>query len=409
MLLSALALQFVVPSLSAQSTTSNLTSPNDDSVGVYLEAIQQAQSLEGPYAEELVDLYFGYANALLEEGDLEAARDAFHRTVMVSRVNAGPNNLEQSGYLYSIADIESRLGNLEESVSVLEHIYRIHALRYGEDAPEMLPMVEQLHAWYSERQPLRGPLSGASDLQNRSYLSGRLAYLTESSYGLADRRTASRYRDAGQVHFRAIMHILQSAEFPNPELVMNADPNARHLLDRRAMSGHFKSGEAAFERAIESWRRNPDAEVIELAEAMAQLGDWYLALRQIRAAEKQYERAYEFLANEAVAASIADEYLGQPAPLRFLNPPERFLRDLDAPESSEGLEVKMGVTRSGRLLNIEFLNAPPGSFEEELEGLRQRLESTRFRPAVVEGKVRNVDHFVWKPVLQRPNIAARDG
>lgn len=404
-LLLALVWLTVAPSLAAQA----LGSPDDDPVTVYLEAIQQAQSLDGPYAEELVDLYFGYANALLEEGDLEAARDAFHRTVMVTRVNLGPNSVEQSDYLYSVADIESRLGNFEESVSVLEHIYRIHAMNYGEEAPEMLPMVEELYAWYTERQPLRGPFAGASDLQNRSYLTGRIAALSEATFGLGDERTALRYRDEGQVHFRAILHMIQTAEPPNPELIINAGLNTGSLAYQRAMGNHFKAGEAAYERAVESWRKNPEATVIEVAEAISQLGDWYLALKHFRAAEKQYERAYDLLARTAEPNSVADDYLGEPAPLRFLNPSEKFLRDLDAPVPSQGLEVAMTVTRNGRLLEIEFLNVPEGEYVEELEGFRSRLENTRFRPAVVDGKVQKMDRFVWKPILQRPNIAARDG
>lgn len=400
------ALLFLSPPLAAQTPSA---SSEGDPVGVYFQAIQQAQTEGGPYAIELVDLYFGYAQALIDDGDLEAARDAFHRTVMVSRVNHGPNSLQQADYLYGIAGIESQLGNLEESVSVLEHIYRIHAMNYGEVDPAMLPVVEELYEWYKQNRPLRGPLVGASDLLNRSYLTERLAVLSEASYGIGDERTALRYRDAGQVHFRAILQMLQTPEPPNPELVFNAEENAGRLVFQRAMGTHFKAGEESFERAIESWRLNPNASDLQRAEAIAQLGDWYLALKHFRAAEKQYERAYELLAVQDQYTALADRYLGQPAPLRFLNPAEMWMPDLDAPVPTEGLEVGMSVSRNGRLMQIDFLNAPPGEFADELANFKNRLENTRFRPAIVDGQVQKMDYFVWRPILQSPNIAAHDG
>lgn len=383
--------------------------PEQDPVSAYLSAIERAQTMGGPYAIELVDLYHGFGQSLLDEGDLEGARDAFHRTAMVSRVNAGPNSLEQTNYLYNIAQVESLLGNFDESVNVLSNIYSLHANYYGEDDPGMLPALEQLYTWYTEQEPLNAPGARASDYMNRAFIAGRIATLAEAEQGLGSSATAMRYRELGQLHFHAIYYMLQTGEPPLPEFVMQNDGTGSQWYFERAISYHFKSGEEVFQRAIESWRQNPEATDLEVAEGIAQLGDWYLALQHFRSAEKQYERAYRLLAGSETFASIADEYMGSPSPLRFLSTSDHFVRDLDEPIPDGGLEIRMTVTRNGRLHNVRVVNAPESESDEDIAELTERLEHTRFRPAIVEGECDRVEDFVWRPPLSGQKIAAADG
>jgi len=381
-----------------------------DPVGVYLEAIERAETLGGPYAVELVDLYHGYGQALLEEGNPEEARDAFHRTAMVARVNSGPNSLEQTNYLYSIAQVESLLGNLDESVGILANIYSLHARYYGEDDPAMLPVVQQIYAWYQEKQPLNAPLARSSDYLNRSFLAGRIAALSEKDLGLGTSETAMRYRELGQMHFHAIYYMLQTGEPPQPQLVMNDNnSNGSQWYFERSISAHFKAGEEVFARVVESWRNNPEATDLEVAEGIAQLGDWYLALQHFRSAEKQYERAYRVLASSKAFAAVADEYMGAPSPLRFLNTTDRFVRDLAAAVPEGGLAISMTVTRNGSLHDVKLVSAPEGASEKDFQELAQRLENTRFRPAIINGEAERMEGFVWRPPAVVRKIAAADG
>jgi len=400
-----LALQ--CPWLTAQES---ISAPAKDSVGVYLEAIERAETLGGPYAVELVDLYHGYGQALLEEGDLEEARDAFHRTAMVARVNSGPNSLEQTNYLYGIAQVESLLGNLDESVGILANIYSLHARHYGEDDPAMLPVVQQIYAWYQEKQPLNAPLARSSDYLNRSFLAGRIAALSEKDLGLGTSETAMRYRELGQMHFHAIYYMLQTGEPPQPQLVMNNNNGSgSQWYFERSISAHFKAGEEVFARVVESWHNNPEATDLEVAEGIAQLGDWYLALQHFRSAEKQYERAYRVLASSKTFAGVADEYMGAPSPLRFLNTTDRFVRDLAAPVPEGGLAISMTVTRNGSLHDVKLVSTPEGASEKDFQELAQRLENTRFRPAIINGEAERIEGFVWRPPAVVRKIAAADG
>lgn len=370
--------------------------PGGDPVREYLDAIAGAEAIGGAYAIELIDLYYGMGQSLLQSGEYDQARDALHRAAMVARVNFGPYSLEQARYLYSIADVEFRVGDPQAAADALDHIYRIHAREYGEDDPAMLPVVEEIHAWYVDRLTAGTAPVLASDYQNLSFLMGRIAQLTETRDGLGTPRTALRYRALGQSHYRAIRHIIEAGQPPEPELVMNAGEASKQVAPDRLLVSHLLEGEEALKRAVQSWEVNPEGSELEVAEALAQLGDWNLALGFERAAAHQYEQAYQVLANSEEFGFLAADYLGTPAPLRLMNTSGSFLRDLHPAGEDGGLVISMTVTPDGRLRNVELTGVPASVPEDRLPVLKAQLETTLFRPAVVEGEVRTVEGFTWK-------------
>lgn len=387
------ALLLAAPILQAQDLP---VSPGTDPVRDYLEAIEHAESLGGAYSSELVDLYHGMGQSLIELGELEGARDAFHRAAMVLRVNSGPNSLEQTNYLYNIADIEFRVGDPESAVKALEQIYRIHAQHHGADNPDMLPVLEQLSSWYTDRLAMSGEPVQPSDYENLSYLAERISYLTEAQYGLGDPQSAMSSRALAQAHFRAIHQVALTRQSPDPELVMNADELGNRLNPDRTVVNHFLAGEAALKRAVESWQQNPDATDLQVAEAVAQVGDWNLAFEYYRSAEINYEQAYRILAASADFAPLADRYMGQPAPIRFMNTEESFVRDPNPPAVAGSLKISMTVMENGRLQEVEIIDAPEILSEEQSQEILRVLRGALFRPAVVNGEVHALEGFVWK-------------
>jgi tetratricopeptide (TPR) repeat protein len=292
-----------------------------------------------------------------------------------------------------------RLGNRSAAIDVLDNIYVIHARHHGADDPALLPTVERIFDWYAGRlSPPEAPLLPA-DLQNLSYLKGRAAALTEAEFGLGNARTALRYRELGQIHYQAIRYFTETGQSPNPELVLESEGSSNLALLEAATVDHLKAGEAAFQRAVQAWQANPAATDLERAEAMAELGDWYLVLRYFRQARHQYEEAWRLLAHSDEYRHLADAYLGAPAPLRFLNGSERFARELEpAPEG--GLEVSMAVSLTGRLYDVEIVKAPETLSPQQLSAWKAQLQTTRFRPAVVNGRSQSVSGYVWRTLAQ---------
>jgi hypothetical protein len=348
-------------------------------------------------------------HSLVDLGELEEARDAFHRAVMVTRVNSGPNGLEQTNYLFSLADIEFRVGNQGGAVGALDQIYRIHAWHHGADNPEMLPVLERISRWYTDRLAQNAQPALPSDYQNLSFLAERTAYLTEARYGLRNPLTAEASRAAAQAHYRAIYQVALTGQFPEPEFVMKSDDGDRHGGPDRTLLDHFLAGEAALERAAQSWEENPDASDLQIAESLAQVGDWNLAFERYREAERNYEQAYRVLAASEAFSALAEKYLGQPTPIRIMNESGPLVRDLDAPAAADSLDIRMTVKANGRLQDVEVVDAPAGLPEEQLRELEEILDRALFRPAVVDGEVRTLEGFVWRIPALRSDAETSSG
>jgi hypothetical protein len=244
-----------------------------------------------------------------------------------------------------------------------------------------------------------------SDYENLSYLAERIAYLTEAQYGLGHPQSASNNRALAQAHFRAIHQIALTKQAPDPELVMNADDFGYRLNPDRRVVNHLLAGEAALKRAVESWQENPDATDLQLAEAVAQVGDWNLAFEYYRSAEINYEQAYRILAASADFATLADRYMGQPAPIRFMNTEQSFVRDPNPPAVPGSLEISMTVMDNGRLQDVEITDAPENLSEEQSQKILGVLQGALFRPAVINGEVRILEDFVWKITPLSSNTA----
>jgi hypothetical protein len=212
-------------------------------------------------------------------------------------------------------------------------------------------------------------------------------------------------RALAQAHFRAIHQVALTGQSPNPDLVMNADEGGNLLNPSRSMLEHFLAGEAALKRAVQSWQENPGATDLQIAEAVAQVGDWNLAFEYYRSAEHNYEQAYRILADSPGSDSLADDYMGRPAPTRVMNSGRSFVRDLEPPDPASRLEISMTVKPNGRLEDVEIVKAPESLSEEQSLEIRHILEGALFRPAVVDGKVLPLAGFVWEVPAQRPDAS----
>lgn len=390
-----------------------------DPITSYLDAIDRAETEYGAYAGELADLYLGLGHQLMEDLDYDGARDAFHQGVMIVRVNSGPNSLEQGNYLYSIADIETRLGDWKAASKVLNHIYHINALNFGEDSPNMLPVLERMYTWYMDQRPLYSSLAAYEDFKRTEYLARRMAYLTERQHGLGHPNTARIYRTLGQIHFMTVRYVLSQGISVEPGVVMSTgSPQPPHIQEV-SVRDHFREGSMAFERYAEAVGQSEGSTPLEYAEALAQHGDWYLVFQKYQSARDLYQRAYQVLVASEDTSELADDYFGKPTPVRFMNNHQVFtavedvedvnqilgeaalvgMDDADgegelAPKSL-ALDVSMTVTRSGDLRNIEVLNAPETMTKEKLRAIERQLEITRFRPGILNGEVVKMTDYVW--------------
>lgn len=360
--------------------------PVDD----YFAAIERIESEFGPYATELSDLYLGLGQSLLDTGDYEKARDAFHRGVMVMRVNSGPNSPEQTNHLFLIANIETLLGERKTADAILHNIQFINASYYGEDSPELLPVLERMYQWYQVARPLSSSRVKFSDFDIAIELREEMLELSEQVNGEDHPYTAQAYRRMGEAHFHAARFLTR-----DDPVITFARANQEGMITGDA-THHFDEGGKAIRKYLELLLASDGVSGAEVSRALAEMGDWYLVLGRLTTARGLYRKAYEVLAQDESGRESAEHSLGRPQPVYFMQPLGRVPEGLTSDPELASLNVSMTVNGAGKPLYVEILDAPEEVPADVIEGIRREVLDTPFRPALREGKVVTTRDFIWQ-------------
>lgn len=392
-----LAALLFVAGAAAQDDQPGYVSPRN-SANNYLDAIDRIEADYGPYATELSDLYLGLGQTLLTNGEFEKAKDAFHRGVMVLRVNSGPNSPEQTNHLYLIANVETLLGETRAADDILHNIYFINAQHYGATSPEMLPVLDRMYTWYQLTRPPASDLADYADYERIVELTEKMVGVCEVSKGLGHPDTTAAYRRLGEAHFQAVRYLMGQG------MAMTLDAyvavSSRTLESASAVKvsvgKHYDAGRKAYKTYLESLAANGSTTPPEFAEALADMGDWYLVLEKSRRARGLYQEAYQVLAQSEEYAELAASHMNQPRPVHFAYPQPSLPEDAPVELLELNLDISMTVTSFGDVRYVEVLNAPEDISEDDLGAIIRGVRETPFRPAMKEGQVVTTKDFIWQ-------------
>ena len=373
--------------------------PQKDPAEEYLEAVERIEADRGPYDMELSDLYLGLGQKLIDAGEYEKARDAFHRGVLVQRVNLGPNSPEQTNHLYMLANIESALGEFEAADKAINNIYHINSKHYGEDSAEMLPVLKRMFEWYNVTRPIKSEFVAFPDLLRNIELTAEIVRISEETYGERHPNVATAYRRLGEANFRAIMYLMDEEMFPDMDRYRPVSLDAMNGSDPESftMGEFYRDGRLAFRLFQETIEADPSTTLVEYADSLAIMGDWFLLIEKYRHARNFYEAGYQVLAAVENQPELAEEFMKEPQPMPIFADP---LPDTKGNEDSEfqvrSVDVSMTVTSLGNLRQIEFPNASEELSKDELKRIRRELLKIPFRPAMKDGEVVTTKEFNWR-------------
>jgi tetratricopeptide (TPR) repeat protein len=364
----------------------------------YLKAIEEIESDYGPYATELSDMYMGLGQTLVNSGDFEQARDAFHRGVMVLRVNSGPNSPEQTNQLYMLANIETLLGNDGEADEIMHNVYFINKEFYGEDSAELLPVLQRIYDWYQVRRPLGSVFSQYRDYDRNIELSEEMADIAEAALGENNLETALAYKRYAEAEFQMVRHLTGLGMTMTREdyTLATAGSLVPLGLGAESVDEHNNNGRKAYKKYLAILEADPTTTPLEYAQALADLGDWYLVFDKSRRARNLYVEAYQVLAQNEEYADQAVQFMNQPAPMHFIPKPEPG-NPAEAPDTVReiNLEISMTVTSHGSVRNVEISNAPEEMLEDDLLQIKKQVQETPFRPAMRSGEVVTTKDYLW--------------
>jgi tetratricopeptide (TPR) repeat protein len=383
--------------------------PPIDPKNEYFDEIDRIEGEYGPYASELSDLYLGLGRSLMDSGDYDEARDAFHRGVLVKRVNLGPNSPEQTNQLYLLATAETALGEQDAAEKVMDNIYFINSSHYGEKSPEMLPVLDRMHQWYLMTRP-PGTLSlDLEDYQRIVELTEEAADISEAANGMSHPDTAVAYRRLAEAEFQMVRHLTGFGMPVTPEYYVARTSGSRSPpgFGSEPVYEHFKDGRRAFKKYLDSLAANESTTPPEYAEAVANLGDWCLVFERRGQSRKYYEHGYQILIQNKGYEEQAKSFMSQPRPMHFVNSAEPiYLDEIPTNLQEINLDVSITVSSIGKVRKVEVLNTPEGMSKSDLNKIVRRLRLIPFRPAMKEGEVVTTKNFIWRYAIAPHGIAS---
>ncbi len=366
-----------------------------DSVGRYTDAIDLAEAEFSAYSMELADLYLGLGQSLMDLEKYDESRKAFQHGMQIVRVNFGLNSPDQTNYLFSLADIEDQVGDLALADKILQNVYLINARTFGEDHPDMLPVLDKMLSWYLKSiatHPADRPYGGLAKAER---ITNKMAEIVELDKGLSHPDTANLYRRVGELNYH-LAHLWSSAELPASSgftFSTEGSTSSNRPPQRSTIELHFKEGTNAFTKLADSVNQNEDLTPWAKAESVAQLGDWYLTFGRTHTAGEIYQRAYRFLEASDSDDQLAKTFFERPTPVRFLN---NSPLSPNIPESSgeNELNISMTITKGGKVQDVKILNPPDHVGKPWLTEIKKSVVSLRFRPKMVDGRVVKSKGFI---------------
>lgn len=357
----------------------------------YLDAIDRVEGEFGPYATELSDLYLGLGQTYLESGDYEQARDAFHRGVMAVRVNSGPNSPEQTNQLYLIANIEWMLGEKNTAYQVLHNIYFINSEYYGEESLELLPVLERIYEWYEVTWPAGDEKPKYADYARLRDLTEQMVDINLANYGEQHIETGRAYRRLGDAEFQIVRH-LTDKDWMLGFTSTTLEPWGGSDV---SVTEHYDDGRKAYKKSVEALVSDPSLTPQELAETLANQADWYMVFGYGRKARSLYEEAWQVLVNNMEDPALAENFLGQPRLMHFVDPPTVYLEELPPQLEEKSVNVSMTITRFGEARSVAVESPPEELSKQQVGDIERELRETPFRPAMKAGEVVTTEDFIW--------------
>ena len=358
----------------------------------YLIAIDSLEANQGAYSAELSDLFMGLGKSYVIQQEYDDANLAFQRGMQIERINFGLDSLSQSAYLMSIAETEKLMGDLDQAQTVLDQLYSLNAKSYGQSDVRMLPVIESLMDWHTKVYPLRKPKGGFHTLIALEDLANDMYKILDSEVSLKDTAAPERYKRIGKVQFLVANHIKHYGEPQDSSFSVAVEGSSGARTEPRTSYKHFKRGKAALQKVIASLMQQQPSVIAEQADAIANLGDWYLIFGQITSATKTYQLAAEIIDTSDNPDLLRTLLFQKAAVIDFSDGLEQSARQeaTVGVGTAEPLQISMQISRSGFASDFQIVDDKATLTKEELKVLQQHFRKKRFRPFFSDGKTQTV-------------------
>ena len=380
--------------------------------GEHLDAISSAEALiEGierrsnRYHLPLVAPLLVLGDALAGVGDDEGAFGAYDRALHVTRIGRGLHHPSQVTAVYRQAALHAERGRMRDANHRHEYAYQTLLRNYGADDPALLPGLFTIADWY---MTIYNIFSARSLYEQAAAIAADQLPSDDPARVRALRWLAATYRAERFPPYRALERRRRAGSASGSAI---SATSRAYGGARRPPVNRFSRGERALIEVVNLVQAREDATPSEVAEAMLELGDWFLLFERRPRAFTLYRKVWELLAENRNALAST---FSAPAPL-YLPLPKSPPRPAHArPDDARAgvVELAIDVDVDGLVAKVETVRAEPGDLMDAK--VRRAVRHARYRPAfdgqepLATTGLRVVHNFTYYPsTLEGAETSAR--
>jgi hypothetical protein len=207
---------------------------------------------------------------------------------------------------------------------------------------------------------------------------------------LSDPAAPQLYRKLSHLHYSIANHIKEHGEPAETGFTFNAASTTSSANSTSHM--HYRRGKLALQKVVEALELRDDTSAREQANAIAELGDWYLVFGQRASANQTYKLAYDFLGDSDQSEQLQEALFGEAKLIKFTDLSNTAMQEsFNDGALGEGalekgaVEISMAITTNGVPRNIEIINPPEDLDNNVRRTIFKDIRAQRYRPKLVEG------------------------
>ncbi|MFP6791661.1 MAG: hypothetical protein VB996_00135 [Pseudomonadales bacterium] len=315
-----------------------------------------------PFDEILINSVMAKGICQLQLGSFTDAEDTFRRAQHITHRHKGVYNKEQLPMISYLVATNFRQRNSLAADQQQRFSLKVAEQSYGPNSIEILPMLTRLGSYFASRGDTI-PVAAVTELRLlRNIL----------------------FRDSIKLYLRAIEIIELNYGVNDLRLLAPL----RGLASARMFEiTQRRYAEVALLRSLEIVDSNPNSDLTDRAQAMVDLGDFYIITSDEKAQEI-YLSAWTILQGTPETRRLASSLFGSPVRLYPRNSPFLYLdRTPDGVTIGDELfaNLQYDVSPDGHVREIEVIdkNIP----NKGVRLLRQTLRASRYRPRIHNGEL----------------------
>ncbi|PCJ25463.1 MAG: hypothetical protein COA96_07465 [SAR86 cluster bacterium] len=369
-----------------------LFTQRNESISQYNTTVVNIESVGGVWDRGLAQELMSLGGLQQQQGDHAQAIDSFSRAIHISRINSGLHTLEQIPVIEKMIQSQMVLGNWEDADIYNNYLFYVQQKAYGRDDPRLIPVLGKLATWNIQAFNIGyGELLGIR-LRDAQIMFSAAAQMVGVHFGKNDERFVGYLRNIANSSYLLSANQELMQEIDRPEYRTAQSMLIDKLNQREAVLPlGFQSGEKAL-RDIVDFYSDSNSSPYDLAEALTNLGDWYLIFKQRRLAEEYYMGAWMILETEENSEELLQRLFGQVVPLPTFvasidNPASIYRTNSESDEmNGDFADLMFDVTAAGLVRNVTVISEQTVENSSHHNRLRTEIRRSIYRPVIVDGE-----------------------